>query len=202
MCCRFFIDEETINDIQRIVAKIDVNVNTKRTGDIYPSDTATIIAKKNRNLYAEDMRWGFPSYYNSQLMINARAESALQKQSFSESVLYRRCIVPAKKFYEWDASKTKVTFTYPESPSIYMAGFYHQFQGEQRFIVLTTAANDSMKRIHDRMPLILRENQIEEWIFADHLVDKYLKLESPMLTKYQEYEQMSFLLDDYDLNRL
>lgn len=48
-----------------------------------------------------------------------------------------------------------------------------------------------MKKVHDRMPLILPKEQIEEWIYNDEMVDKYLKTEPPMLTSYQEYEQMS-----------
>ena len=138
------------------------------------------------------MRWGFLGGADrKQLMINARAESALEKKSFSESVLRRRCIVPAKHFYEWDAQKNKATFTWDESPSLYMAGFWNYFGTESRFIILTTEANDSMRKVHDRMPLILPENQIMDWIDEDDMVRDFLAQPSPMLSKYQEYEQLT-----------
>lgn len=191
MCCQYYFDESTMEDILQIVDEIDRKLYGKKYGDVHPSDPAIIITGRNDGICAEEMRWGFKSYQNNQLLINARSESALQKVSFSDSVSRRRCIIPAKHFYEWDAQKNKVKFSLEESPVLYMAGFYNQFDGEDRFIILTTAANDSMKRVHDRMPLILPKDRIEEWINNDKQVDKYLKMGAPMLTRYQEYEQLS-----------
>ena len=191
MCCQYYFDDSTMEDIRQIVNGIDRKLYGNKYGDVHPSDPAMVITGRKEVLHAEQMRWGFKSYQNNQLLINARSESALQKVSFRDSVSRRRCIIPAKHFYEWDAQKNKVTFSWNESPVLYMAGFFNQFNGEDRFIILTTAANDSMKKVHDRMPLILPKEQIEEWIYNDEMVDKYLKTEPPMLTSYQEYEQMS-----------
>ena len=191
MCCQYYFDDSTMEDIRQIVNGIDKKLYDNKYGDVHPSDPAIIITGRNNVLSAEQMRWGFKSYWDNQLLINARSETALQKISFSDSVSRRRCIIPAKHFYEWDAQKNKVTFSLDESPVLYMAGFYNQFEGEERFIILTTEANASMQRVHDRMPLILPKDQIEEWIYDDRQVDKYLKMQSPMLKSYQEYEQMS-----------
>ncbi|MDY4969915.1 MAG: SOS response-associated peptidase family protein [Lachnospiraceae bacterium] len=124
------------------------------------------------------------------------------------SVLYR-FQYHAGHFYEWDRTKTKVTFSGAsdgENSSLYMAGFYNYFHIDQgfddrtgkrggidefRFIILTTGANESMKPVHDRMPLILPENQIRDWIFDDGLVGEILEQSSPMLSRYQEYEQLT-----------
>ncbi len=89
-------------------------ISRKFTGDIHPADSAIILSGSRFSLQAEVMGWGFPSY--NQLLINARAESALQKPTFSESVMRRRCIIPARHFYEWDSKKNKVTFSLFESP--------------------------------------------------------------------------------------
>lgn len=191
MCCQFYFDDSTMEDIRNIVNGIDREIYGNKYGDVRPSDPAMIITGRKDVMHAEQMRWGFKSYQNNQLLINARSESALQKVSFRDSVSRRRCIIPAKHFYEWDGQKNKVTFSWNESPVLYMAGFYNQFDGEDRFIILTTAANDSMKKVHDRMPLLLPKEQIEDWIYNDEMVDKYLKTEPPMLTSYREYEQMS-----------
>ena len=74
---------------------------------------------------------------------------------------------------------------------MYMAGFWNYFGAESRFIILTTEANDSMRKVHDRMPLILPENQIKDWIHEDDMVRDFLAQPSPMLSKYQEYEQLT-----------
>ena len=139
MCCLYYIDEAVEKDIERLVNDIDKNIKLK-TGDIHPTDQAPVICKRNQDLYATSMKWGFMGR-DQKPLINARAESALEKPTFSDSVMHRRCIIPAGKFYEWNRDKQKVTFRYRESPSIYMAGFYRMDGNEPRFVILTTAAN-------------------------------------------------------------
>ena len=159
--------------------------------DIHPSEEAWVIMENNNRMQLKKMKWGFLSSKSNQLMINARAETAIEKRFFCESVLKRRCVIPARHFYEWDRSKTKVTFSYPQSPVIYLAGFYRRFEEEERFIILTTDANASMKPVHDRMPLIFQREQIKDWICNDKMVRNYLKMASPMLERQQEYEQLT-----------
>lgn len=189
MCCRYYFDQDTVKDIERITGSA---TDLKANGDVHPADHAPIITGKDHSLAVENMRWGFPGSGDSkQLMINARAETALEKRTFCESVLHRRCIIPARRFYEWDGQKNKVTFTWDESSTLYMAGFWNFIDYEQRFIILTTEANDSMRKVHDRMPLILPENQIMDWIHEDDMVRDFLAQPSPMLSRYQEYEQLT-----------
>ena len=64
-------------------------------------------------------------------------------------------------------------------------------ENEERFVVLTTQANDSMRRVHDRMPLVLEEEQISNWIYDDNAAQKLL-LRVPVLLKRQaDFEQMT-----------
>ena len=79
------------------------------------------------------MQWGFPQYQKKGLLINARAETALERKSFRDSVLHRRCVIPARHFYEWDSDKNKVTFFRKDAAVVYMAGFYNRFGDEERF---------------------------------------------------------------------
>lgn len=172
-------------------------------GDVYPSTEGIVLTgnqlspeakasmQDKRTLHAAKMCWGFPGFRDGQLLINARSETVLEKKSFSDSVLHRRCIIPAKWFYEWDRDKNKVTFEWPKSPSVYMAGFYDFRQMKNRYVILTTQANDSMKKVHDRMPLIFPEELIFDWIYDDAKALELLKHSSPELTSRQDYEQMS-----------
>ena len=63
-------------------------------------------------------------------------------------------------------------------------------ENEHRFVILTTAANASMEPVHDRMPLILEENQIKDWICENSKTEELLKKTPPLLEREGEYEQM------------
>ena len=190
MCGRYYIDETVASDIERLVMELDRQMKHRQAGDIYPTQTAPVICSKGKVLYGADMKWGFETKDHKQL-INARAETALEKPSFSDSVMHRRCIIPATKFYEWNREKQKVTFSYPASPSIYMAGFYRMDGDGPHFVILTTAANASMSPVHDRMPLVLTRDEIRPWIGDWQKAEKLLYKVPPMLDRRQEYEQLS-----------
>ena len=73
-----------------------------------------------------------------------------------------------------------------------MAGIFDQYQEEDRFVILTTAANESMKQlVHDRMPLLLERNEIESWIFEDQHAADLLKKTPALLERRTDFEQMS-----------
>lgn len=152
-------------------------------GDVKPSESAPVLVRSEEGLAAADMRWGFISPKGKGLLINARSETALQKPSFSESVLHRRCIIPAAGFYEWDKSKTQYSFFLPDRPVIFMAGCFRRYEDGDRFTILTTAANESMSQIHDRMPLILPERDIDDWLYEDGRTAEFLRQGSALLSK-------------------
>lgn len=191
MCGRYYVDDETVREIEKVVREVDAKLRKERMGDIYPSQTAAVLTGKTPGLKAEEMNWGFPQYQKKGLLINARAETVLERKTFRESVLHRRCIIPAKHFYEWDSEKNKVTFLREDEPVLYMAGFYNRFQEEERFIIITTQANESVKKIHDRMPLILERQELEDWIYDDSFLEFALHKVPVQLIKHQEYEQQS-----------
>ena len=75
-----------------------------------------------------------------------------------------------------------------------MAGFYNRFQDDKRFIILTTQANVSVSIVHNRMPLVLDKNELEDWIYDDKFTEYALHKIPPKLCREQEYEQQSLLL--------
>lgn len=194
MCGRYYVDDDTAREIEKVVRSIDSKVKIEKSGDVYPSQSAAVLTGKKSALSAEQMYWGFPQYQKKGLLINARAETVLERKTFRESVLHRRCIIPAKHFYEWDSSKQKVTFMRKDQPVLYMAGFYNCFQEEERFVIITTQANDSVVKVHDRMPLILEEAELEDWIYDEKFLNFALHKTPIQLKRYQEYEQQRLLL--------
>ena len=209
MCGRFYVDEGTAREIERVIRGVDLRMQKMRTGDIYPSQSAGILTCHNQQknplsagpaaenspaLELNEMRWGFPQYQKKGLLINARAETALERKTFRESVLHRRCVIPARQFYEWDSDKNKVTFFREDRPVLFMAGFYNRFQNEERFMILTTQANASVSPIHNRMPVVLDESELEDWVYDDKFTEYALHKIPPKLWREQEYEQQSLFL--------
>jgi putative SOS response-associated peptidase YedK len=80
------------------------------------------------------------------------------------------------------SKKQKYLFNLPGEEALYMAGLYNVFEGENRFVILTTKANSSVVEVHNRMPLVLRKDLIDDWLLNDELVSEIL-LESPTLKK-------------------
>jgi putative SOS response-associated peptidase YedK len=127
--------------------------------------------------------WGFPSYHGKRVIINARAETVHEKPMFRASMEKRRCVIPSTGFYEWDCMKKKFQYNMPDSPLLYMAGIFSQFDGDNRFVILTMDSNSSVKDVHERMPVVLTEKQVEEWLYDDKSVDEILCGDHPALTK-------------------
>lgn len=190
MCGRYYVDDETAREIEKLVRDLDRKLQIERTGDVFPAQNATIIKGQEHHLAAEQMRWGFPGFEKGKLLINARAESALECPTFRESVQDRRCIIPARGFYEWNKSKEKFTFERKETPVLFMAGCYNRYEGQERFVILTTDANSSVAPVHNRMPLILEPEELKDWVLDD-LATEFLLHKAPVLLEQRaEYEQM------------
>lgn len=97
----------------------------------------------------------------------------------------RRCVVPCTGFYEWvqNGQKTKYRFNLSDDSILYMAGIYNEFNGENRFVILTTKANNSIIDVHDRMPVILNKLMLEDWIVSEEFALSYLHAVMPALTR-------------------
>lgn len=190
MCGRYHIDEEMEEEIRRMVKVLESRLKVTGSRDIYPSMNAPVLLKnQGEGLKAASLTWGFPGRDKKQLLINARAETALIRPTFSQAMTHRRCVIPARWFYEWNTEKEKAEFSRKDCSVLYMAGFYDIFQEIPRFIILTTQANPSVKQVHHRMPLILEKEEAESWICEDSSVDKFLKKIPESLECRQKYSQ-------------
>lgn len=204
MCGRYYVDEESNQELLRIIRNLDKrlqgNASRIKTGEVYPTNQALVYHKGNQDVSPAAMTWGYPGFQGSKVIINARGESVREKHLFSNSFDTGRIVVPASGFYEWDhtKSKQKYYFTSTQASTLYMAGFYEVFEGVERFVIVTTSANDSMKVIHNRMPLLLEQNQIEPWVFSTpdaitllHQIPSPLKKELIKDKSTANYEQLT-----------
>lgn len=190
MCGRYYVDDETAREIEKLVRDLDRKLQIEHTGDVFPSQNAMIINGQGNHLAAEQMRWGFPGFEKGKLLINARAESALERRTFRDSMQNRRCIIPSRGFYEWNKSKEKFTFERKGAPVLFMAGCYNRYEDEERFVILTTKANSSVAPIHNRMPLILEQGELEDWVLDDRATEYILHKIPVLLRSSTEYVQM------------
>ncbi|MEC0094261.1 SOS response-associated peptidase [Paenibacillus macquariensis] len=128
-----------------------------------------------------ELRWGLvPSWAKDQKigsnMINARAETLLEKASFKRLVSNRRCIIPADGFYEWrkqEGSKQPMRIVMRDGDIFSMAGLYDIWidpSGKKlsTCTIITTTPNSLMADIHDRMPVILHREDESDWLNRDH----------------------------------
>ena len=104
-------------------------------------------------------------------MINARAETITEKASFRTPLFSKRCLVPADGFYEWqqDTGKQPYRIFVKSSALFAMAGLWERWKspaGEvvESFNIITTEANEFMKPIHNRMPVILKREDEKTWL--------------------------------------
>ena len=185
MCGRFYIDDESSIEIKKILDQIDRKYQNKKktTGEIFPTNEVPILASFKDKVEPELSIWGFPNYNNKGVLINARAETALEKKTFREGVISRRCVIPSSGFFEWNRSKQKYYFQKQEEGILYMAGIYNFYKDECRFVILTTAANVSMKDIHHRMPIVLEKEEVEKWILDQKETSRILLKTPPLLTR-------------------
>lgn len=123
------------------------------------------------------MRWGLiPSWTNDPAigfkMINARSETAATMTSFREPFRLRRCLIPADGFYEWKRegkAKLPFCFTLADEGVFAFAGLWERWKNPQgQWIkscsILTTTANELVRDIHDRMPVILPRDVYDVWL--------------------------------------
>lgn len=131
---------------------------------VRPTNLAPVVYAREGQAAVGLFRWGFPAPAGRGVLINARAETAGEKPLFRGCLQRGRCVVPSAGFYEWDEEKRCYLFALPGQDALYMAGLYRLVEGERRFVVLTTQANDSVRPVHSRMPVLLTRQEILPWL--------------------------------------
>ena len=184
MCTRYALEKdlpemtEIIKDLSRsaLAARfIDTHGRPIITdGEVRPTDIVPVIAPNSSGIRSVfPMQWGFLAKDNKRSLFNARVESAHEKPTFKDAWKSHRCIIPASCYFEWQHFKSpdgkeKIGQKFAIQPAGYtmtwLCGLYRIENGYPVFVILTRKPTVELGRIHDRMPLILPEDKIEEWI--------------------------------------
>ena len=188
MCCRYWTDEspelrEIVEEMNRspLVRKWQSTTAVKTYGEIRPTDVAPVIAPNRSGARAVyPMKWG---YSGRTLLLNARTETAAEKPTFREDWAKHRCIVPASWYFEWEhltgqdgkkRSGDKYMIQPKDSTMTWLCGLYRIENGLPVFVVLTREPGEEIRFLHDRMPLIMPEKLVNEWIRPDRKPEELL----------------------------
>ncbi|MGI6752885.1 MAG: SOS response-associated peptidase [Eubacteriales bacterium] len=185
MCGRYTANldyDEEIRSIYTATAVAFPGVK-QNSGEIFPTNTVPVLRGVSGGIAPVPAVWGYPKYTGKGVIINARAETAADKYTFRDSLLSRRCVIPTTGYIEWSADKTKYRFNLPGQTLLYLAGFFKQFEDGSRFVILTTAPNESTKQVHNRMPVILPKDYITRWTWDLSWAMNYLNNVMPELIK-------------------
>lgn len=186
MCTRYYIEKDypafkpIIEEVEKspLYNKFLINKGQKiiTYGEVHPTDIVPVLAPdKNGKKAAYPMRWGIHMADNTPLF-NARSETAAIKPFFKDDWNRHRCIIPASYYFEWQHEKNDIGESVKKSGSTkyaiqpagasvtWLCGLYRIEDGYPYFAVLTRDPVGDLRKIHNRMPLILPEEYIEKWI--------------------------------------
>lgn len=175
MCGRFVVAPSSVTDVQKFY-----NVKESHAFDasynVAPTSKVPVVLESEDGIDREIrmMRWGLiPSWAKDKSignkLFNARSETVMEKPAFRKAYEKRRCVIPASGFYEWQKpSKQPYYFTAPDGIFPF-AGLWERWnspEGElvDSFTILTTEANDTVRPVHGRMPVILSHNLVGAWL--------------------------------------
>ena len=183
MCGRYSLAK---TDLKKRFGVLDSNLSYDESYNISPSTVNPVIVRNSPNSIVL-MKWGLIPFWAKDpkigfRMINARAEDIENKPAFRKPIRLQRCLIPATGFYEWkrlnlEGIEEKVPYyIYLKKQEIFsFAGLYDIWtdaDGKRTYsyAIITTVANEMMRNIHDRMPVILDIDN------EDKYLDKNTKL--------------------------
>ena len=168
MCGRYNFSKDSNSPmVQKVLENLQIRQIAVKTGDVNPGDVAAVITS-NRKLepQAFGMKWGY-KLPDGKLIFNARSETAAQKAMFADGMRQRRCLIPADSYYEWQKvgqGKQKYQIAPTDANGFFLAGIYRIEKGIPVFSILTKEPVESISFIHNRMPVILPEEIILDWL--------------------------------------
>lgn len=175
MCGRFTL---TIADFEQLVSLLGVEADVRlaekyrRRFNVPPSDSHWIVTAVTRDRGDSKRailpaRWGF----GKPKLPLARGEAVTTNGLFKGAFQKRRCIIPTTGFFEWTGEKgaRKPHWFHARDPNelVLLGGIYGEGPDGFDFAIITTSANDVVKNVHDRMPVVIPNSEMDAWLRGD-----------------------------------
>lgn len=183
MCGRFTITSPP--EALRALFGYEEHPNFPPRYNIAPTQPIPIVRLMNAKRSFQLVRWGLVPSWSKEMpksvLINARAETIDDKPSFRGGFRHRRCLVPADGFYEWQAQaggpKQPFLIRRRDRQPFAMGAIWEDWltaDGSEldSAAIITTAANDTLKPVHQRMPLILDSEEWDTWLNTEEISAK------------------------------
>ena len=196
MCGRFTQTATTEQLIEEFM--LDESFEAEARYNIAPTQTVAAVRESEGKRKLALLKWGLvPSWSKDPTigvrMINARSETVAEKPSFRSAFMKRRCIVPSTGFYEWQKvdAKKEPYFIGMRGRNVFgIAGLWESWEGPDGYLetctLLTTSANELVKSIHERMPVILSHDDYGKWFDLKTTADELHALFRPFSTEMME----------------
>ncbi|WP_411994408.1 SOS response-associated peptidase family protein [Agarivorans sp. DSG3-1] len=152
-------------EIRQVIGVDSLFLDFGETKQYRPRESLPAITFTQGKLTCEHYLWGVQHSQTSQLIINARAETAADKAMFSQAWLNQRCLLPVKAWHEW-RNQERFEFRLDHSHLLLLGALYiRQHQHEQaRLVVLTQNASSQLTQYHHRMPLLFELESGLAWL--------------------------------------
>ena len=146
--------------------------------NIAPTDEALVVVQRDDRRAVTAYRWGLIPHWATEAkvgsrMFNARAETVIQSPAFSRALQKRRCLVPVDSFYEWKregAIRQPYRVVRADGRPLVLAGLWAGWHDpttdavRRTFTIVTSAPNQALADLHDRMPVILPDDAWGRWL--------------------------------------
>ena len=163
MCGRF-TSTASPEELMRLFG-VTVMDNLQPRWNVAPSQPALVITQTGLQPEAIFPAWGLPPGGEGRsFLINARMETAAEKPTFRDAFMHRRCLVVASGWYEWSEPKKPWHVQRSDGGVMAFGGLLLRRGDEDRFVVMTSAANGDLVAIHHRQPLVLPPDRWHRWL--------------------------------------
>ena len=199
MCGRFTLID-TLDKLREYFPIDEAVCEVKPNYNVAPTQEIPVIVRMDRKNTLDKYHWGLVPFWAEDThmgnkMINARVETIDKKPAFRRAFKKRRCLIPASGFYEWKGpkgAKQPMYLTRPDSKPFALAGLWEAWdkKGIEETVyksctIITTEADESIRYIHSRMPVILKPESYKVWLDQENQDVENLKdiLEGGIITE-------------------
>jgi putative SOS response-associated peptidase YedK len=178
MCGRF-VGFRKMEELQSYFPIDKMTCGATESFNVAPSQEVLVIFRHERENILDKFHWGLVPFWAKDKrigsrLINARAETVAEKPSFRSAFKYRRCLVLADGFYEWQGTKgdkQPVFITLPDKRPFAFAGLWENWRDKandnasyRSCTIITTQASASIRKLHHRMPVVLHPDTYGAWL--------------------------------------
>lgn len=207
MCGRYSLVTSAKKIHDQLNIDIQVPEGQVANYNVAPTQLSWVITNEQPDK-VQAYRWGLiPQWAKddkiASRLINARCEGIDEKPAFRQAVRKRRCLVLADSFYEWKregGKKMPYRIQLPDDRLMLLAGIWEFWKQDDDTIytysIITTSPNEEMKQLHDRMPVVLIDEEAQARWLSDAPLENNLALLRPAPDHTLELYQVSTLVNN------